>query len=230
MYALWDLVKDKSKTKTFMFPFSDLRSHMVRHQAGQKKQTVWRQRPGFTAQRWDWEKKAEHTRELDKKGLLLLVELNILLLSIGSVRRCARGGKGGGRKRRPCHHHSETAAHPDRALINIHVRKERKFVYRRRTEQPYVSPGQSQGWLFYLQAVAWSAGKWKMFFFLEDKHRDKIWTETSFTPLGEILAVRSKTIQTHLVLQMSASRLRNNKRHRHRHSQDILKLSVQYES
>lgn len=41
-------------------------------------------------------KKAKHTRELDKKDLLLLVELNILLLSIGSVRRCARGGEGGG--------------------------------------------------------------------------------------------------------------------------------------
>lgn len=74
---------------------------------------------------------------------------------------------------------------------------------------------------------------WQMEFFflrLDFFHRDKIWTETSFTPLGEILAIRSKPIQTHLVLQMSASRLRNNKRRRQTHSQDILKLSVQYES
>lgn len=133
-------MKDKSKTKTFMFPFSALQNHMVRHQAGQKKK-----KNCIHSTEMGLGQKAEHTGELDKKELLLLVELNILLLSIGSVRRCARGGKGGGRKRRPCHHHSETAAHPDRALINIHVRKEGKFVYRRRTEQPCVSPCQSQG-------------------------------------------------------------------------------------
>lgn len=54
-------------------------------------------------------------------------------------------------------------------------------------------------------------------FFLEDKHREKICffaggrTETNHRPLGNILDIGSYEIQSHLVLQMSASDQRTTK-------------------